>query len=322
MRIAILGAGAVGSVFGGRLALAGHDVTLVVRRQEHAAALRERGLVLRSPEGGEEVIAVPATAEPARLAPVQAVIVAVKSYATAEAARAVAPAIAPDTWVATVQNGLGNDAVLADVLGRRDHVVPGTTTVSAVQHELAVVTMAAPTALGNSLTHFGPPRGAGAAPVGVDRLARALTEAGLPTEVLDSADVLVWAKLAMAASVGPVTALLRRTIGDAVADLDSRLVLLELFEEVVAVAHAVGVPLDHDETLDHWLATVEAMGGHTSSMAEDVQAKRRTEIDAFCGEVARRGAQCGVPTPLNRTMWRLIRMIEATYGRELPAAAP
>lgn len=316
MKVAVLGAGAMGSVFGGHLALAGHDVTLVDVWREHMEAVAANGLDLRTPQGDCTIVPMQAIHDPARLTPVELVIVLTKTFAGADALRSVAHAVGPGTWVATVQNGLGNDRSLAEVIGPA-RVVPGTTTVGAEQQQPGATTMSLATAARTSVTHLGPPRGAPSLPAEVVAIAAMLTEAGLPTEALESADVVIWTKLAMAGPMGPVSALLRRTVIDVVENDHSLALIRVLFDEIVAVAHATGVALDRDAVWAHALSTFAAVGPHTTSMAADVLAHRGTEIDAFCGEVARLGAEQGVPTPVNRTVWHAIKAIEETYATAL-----
>lgn len=316
MRIAVLGAGAMGSVFGGRLALAGHDVTLVDVWREHMEAVAARGLELRAP--GAETVVVPLKAihDPSLLEPVELVIVLTKAFAGTEALRSIVHALTPGTWVVTVQNGLGNDRRLAEVIGP-ERVVPGTTTVGAEQQEPGAATMSPSTAAGASVTHLGPPRGAAGLPDGVVAIAALLTEAGLPAEALDSADVVIWTKLALAGPMGPVSALLRRGVSDVAENEHSLALVRALFDETVAVAHASGVPLDPGAAWAHAMETYAGVGPHVTSMAADVLAGRRTEIDAFCGEVARLGDGLGVPAPVNRTIWHAVKAVEETYASQL-----
>jgi 2-dehydropantoate 2-reductase len=316
VRIAILGAGAMGSVFGGHLALAGHDVTLVDTWREHMEAVAGAGLELRTPGGESVLVPLRAVHEPWRLEPVELVIVLTKTFAAADALRSIEPAVTGETWVVTVQNGLGNERRLAEVIGP-ERVVPGTTTVGAEQSGPGAVTMSLATAARTSVTHLGPPRGAAAIPAAVVEIAAVLTEAGLPTQALDSADVVIWTKLALAGPMGPVSAVLRRTVRDVAEDEHGLALIRALFGEIVDVARALGVPLDPDAAWAHAMRTYAEVGPHTTSMAADVLAGRRTEIDAFCGEVARLGDEHGVPAPVNRTIWRAVKAIEATYDRAL-----
>ena len=315
-RIAVLGAGAMGSVFGGRLALAGHDVTLVDVRADHVAAVRRDGLLLEGGDGGPRRVRLAATTDAGGIGAVDVVIVLAKSFATEVAARSIAPAVGSGTWVVTLQNGLGNDRRLGAVLGA-GCVVPGTTTVGAEQHAPGTARMSPSTAAGDTVTHLGPPRGAPAIPEPVRAIARLLTAAGLPAEALDDADRVIWTKLALAGPMGCLSALLRRSVIDTYEDPHARRILRGLFDEVVAVARAYGVPLDADVTWAHAELTFRAVGPHTASLAADVLAGRPTEVDALCLEVVRLGAERGVATPVSATVGRAIRALEATYDRAL-----
>lgn len=316
MRIAILGAGAMGSVFGGHLALAGHDVTLVDIWREHMDAVARDGLEMRTPGGDSATVAIRAIHDPSLLESVELVIVLTKTFACAEALASVTHALGPETWVITLQNGLGNDRRLAAVIGP-ERVVPGTTTVGAEQRGPGVVTMSLSTAARTAVTHVGPPRSVAALPPEVVSIAAMLTEAGLPSEALASADVVIWTKLAMAGPMGPLSALLRRSVRDVTENEHSFALLNSLFDEIVSVAAATGVMLDRDAVWAHAMATFAATGHHTTSMAADVLAERRTEIDAFAGEVARLGDVHGIPVPVNRAVWQALKAIEATYDTGL-----
>jgi 2-dehydropantoate 2-reductase len=118
--------------------------------------------------------------------------------------------------------------------------------------------------------------------------------------------------------MGPISALTRRTVRDVALDEHSLAVIEAMFDETVAVAHAIGIPLDRAATWKHCRETFSGAGPHITSMAADVLAHRRTEIDAFCGEIARLGEANGVPTPVNETIWRLLRMVEESYDVSLP----
>jgi 2-dehydropantoate 2-reductase len=177
--------------------------------------------------------------------------------------------------------------------------------------------MSPSTAARASVTHLGPPRGAPALPDAVVAIAQALTEAGLPTEALDSADRVIWTKLALAGPMGPLSALLRRGVSDVADNPHSHALLRAMFDEIVDVATEAGVALDRDAVWAHALETFAGVGPHTTSMAADVLAGRRTEIDAFCGEVTRLGVELGVATPVNRTVWHAVEAIEQTYAAAL-----
>jgi 2-dehydropantoate 2-reductase len=306
MRVAIAGAGAMGSMFGGYLAVAGHDVTLVDVDAEHLAAVRDRGLLLRHADGREDVVALAATSDPRReLGPVDAVIVLCKGWANAAVAESIRHAVGPATWVATIQNGLGNDAALAAVLGA-ERVLPGTTTAGAHKPQPGVVDVSPITSSGGSITQLGPPRTGGEPAAGIDALTTALTDAGLPCELRADADVVIWTKLAMAATAGPLTAALGTTVHGMIESRSAMRLLEAMFDEVIALATAEGVALDRQVVWDHAIATYRAVGPHLTSMADDVLNGRRSEIDSFCVELCRRGRLHDVATPTHDVIGALI----------------
>ncbi|WP_108666009.1 ketopantoate reductase family protein [Euzebya rosea] len=315
---AVVGAGAMGSVIGGHLALAGHPVTLVDVRRDHIDAIRAHGLEMRRPDGAPSTVEVAATTDPAEdLSPVDVLLFMCKSFATVDAARSVAHALAPGGVAVTLQNGLGNDRRLAEVFDV-DRVVPGTTTVGAESVAPGVVLMAPATAAGRSMTEMGPPRTVvdGVPDVVVD-VAADLVAAGLPARALPSADGVIWSKVAMAASMGCLTAALRRTVADVIGDPHAWSLWTDMFEEVVAVAAAAGVELDVEALRAHCVDTYTSVGPHVTSMAADVVAGRRTEVDALALGVAEEGRRVGVPTPVTETVGRIIASLEATYDRTL-----
>lgn len=309
MRVAIIGAGAIGSTYAWYLARAGHEVAIVDIWREHVEAVAEHGLVAETPDGGSETMRVAATTDASTLEPPDLVLVATKAFSTEEAAHSAALCAGPQTWVATVQNGLGNDAKLAAVLGP-DRVLPGATTVGADMAGPGHVLVNRGVASGASLTSLGRPRSVATVPEGVRRLCEELTAAGLPAEALDDVDYVIWRKLCLAGSMAPVAAVLRSTVGDVMENSYARGLLHRVLDEIVAVARACGVQLDAGEIRGHADHTFSTVGKHPPSMAVDVARGRRTEIDAFCVEVARLGRERGVPTPVNEVLGELVRALE------------
>ncbi len=313
MRIAVMGAGAMGSAFGGYLALAGHDVTLVDVRRECVDAVNDRGLLLRLPGGEERQVALSAATDPSGLAHLDLVIVLTKAFATADAARSLKGVVGAATWVVTLQNGIGNDRALAAVLGA-ERVVGGTTTVGAEQTEPGTTTVAPSTASGDTVTYLGTPPGAAGGEV--TRVAEVLTAAGLPAVVLPSAEEAVWTKVALAAPMASISAVLGWTVADVYRNPHTRQLLRTLFDEIMAVAAARRVLVDPDTVWGYCEHTWQTVGPHMTSMAVDVRRGRRTEIDALNLEVARLGEAAGVPAPANRSLGLLVQALEA------PEASP
>jgi 2-dehydropantoate 2-reductase len=315
--IAVVGAGSMGSMFGGLLARAGHDVTLVDVDVAHVEAVTAHGLTLQQEGHADEVVRPAATLDPSSLRGVTHAIVLTKSWANDPAAQALLPALTDDAVVATVQNGLGNDRVLAGILGEH-RVLGGTTTSGAELVAPGVVRLSPITTARGSLTEVAPVR-PGLLEVDDLRgragaLADLLTAAGLPTRVRDDLGEVVWTKLCLAATAAPLTAALRCTVEDLLVSPAASALLDAMFEEIVAVAAAEGVALDRDAVREHMLTVFRAVGPHQTSMAVDVAKGRRTEIDAMCVAIAARGAEHGVPTPTHEVVGRIIVAYEQLRG--------
>ena len=300
LRVGVIGPGAMGCLFGGLLALAGHEVWMLCRQPDQAELLERQGIVVER-DGAERRAPVQATAEPRAAAPLDVAIVMVKSYATTAAARSLQPALGSITWVVTLQNGLGNAEALAAVLGR-ERILAGVS------------------AQGATLLGPGRVRHAGFGPSSVTDLLGGATErarwtadllsaAGVPTDVAEDLAPLVWGKLVVNAAVNPLTALTGRRNGEVLQAPVSRL-FDDLAYETAAVAHAAGVRLPFDDPAAHARAMAAATAANRSSMLQDVERGRPTEIGALNEAVAAEGARLGIPTPLNRAISALIRDLE------------
>jgi 2-dehydropantoate 2-reductase len=304
MKVAVIGAGAIGSTYAWFLARVGHDVVIVDVRADHVEATARDGLTAELPDR-QETVKVQAATDSSTVGRVDFVLIATKSYANEDAARAAVPLLGDSTLVATVQNGLGNDRVLASVIGRQ-RVLPGSTTVAAMPGGPGRVVIPSSTATGRSLTSLAPPRDA---PELLDRvgvIAAELSAAGLPAEARPDVDVLIWRKLAVAASMAPLSAILRFTVAETLANASAAALLRRLVEEVVAVGRACRVELELEEIWQHATAIFESVGPHYASMAVDVMAGRRTEIEAMSVEVARLGREHGVAAPVSDVLGALV----------------
>jgi 2-dehydropantoate 2-reductase len=320
MRIGIVGAGGMGSAVAGLLAAAGEHVVLVGRADgasaAHVGAITSGGLRIDRPDGTTAVTHPVATADPSTLATgsLDALVLLTKTFDSGPAMAAVAHALAAGGVAASWQNGLGNDRAVAAAVGPGRALI-GVTTIGAHRHEPGRITITGSTAAGASVTQMGPPTGVdpepSAAAAAVD-LARRCTAAGLPTTYNPQVAHDIWNKLALAV-MGPFSAVMRRSVQHTWEQPAARELVRRMFDEVVDVAAAEGVALDREVSWAHAVRTYEGTGDHTTSMCTDVLLGRRTEIDAMAGEVARRGALTGVPTPLHDTIAGLVRAIEASY---------
>jgi 2-dehydropantoate 2-reductase len=297
MKIAVVGAGAMGSIFGTRFARAGHDTVLI----EVAPALVERinaeGITIV--RGDEEThTRVPATGDPASVGPVDIVAFCVKCYHTASAALLARPLVGPQTVVASLQNGWGNGDVLAETFPP-EQIVVGVTYNSGTVLDVARVAHpgVGPTTVG-SFTD-GPTEGA-------DRLAAALSEGGLEARVASPIRPEIWKKLILNAASLPIAALTGMTAGAIAEHEDMRELLSATAREAVAVARSLGYEIDEDERVGYILELSKKAGPTKASMLQDVEGGRRTEIDVINGAVVRAADETGVPVPLNRAFVQLI----------------
>jgi 2-dehydropantoate 2-reductase len=306
MRIAVVGCGAVGSLFAANLAqLDDVEVFAYDVSQAHVDAINANGLRLSG--AGEVLGRLRATTDPAELPPCDFGIVATKAMHTSAAVAAVAAAFR-DGAVASVQNGIGNEEAIAEHVPR---VIRGTTFPAGrilgpgrVQWDV------------KGDTTLGPfePRPAHLAEV--ERLAEACTRAGLPTHAVADARGPQWRKVIFNAATNPVGALTGLTHGRVCEDPALRRLVSVLVDEGKAVADAQGILLDADpeELIDH-AARPEVAYSHKASMLQDVEARRATEIDYLNGGLVRFGRELGVPTPANEAIWALVKGLERSWAQ-------
>jgi 2-dehydropantoate 2-reductase len=297
--VAVLGAGAVGCYFGGMLARAGVPVTLIAR-PHHAGAIDRDGLWLENLHFQERVpVAAAVSVEAARDSAV--VLLCVKTPDTEEAARSLAPHLAPGAVVLSLQNGVDNvervrAAAGIDALAAAVYVAAAMTRPGRVRH----------TGRGDLLV--GDPRGGRRGDL--ERLAALFARAGVPCIVSDNIQGELWGKMAINCAYNAVSALGRARYGRIVQDPRAREVQRLAVEETAAVARASGVRLPDIDLVEAAFRLGEAMSEATSSTAQDLARGKRTEIDSLNGYVARRGAELGVPAPVNRTLHALVKLLE------------
>jgi len=302
MRVCVVGCGAVGSLFAAHLAtLEDVEVWAYDVVEEHVAAINANGLRLT---GRADLLApVKASSDAAAIPPCEFGIVATKSMFTADAIAATA-AIFADGAVCSVQNGVGNEELIAEHVPR---VIRGTTFPAGRVTAPGVVQM---DVAGD--TWIGPFEERPASMQEIERLADAMTRGGMPTKALADARGAQWTKLIFNAASNPLGALTGLTQGRLCELPATRSLISGLIAEGVAVAAALGITLDSDpEALIEHSAKVAF--DHRASMLQDAQAHRRTEVDALNGGIARFGARHGVPTPLNEAMVALIAGMERSW---------
>lgn len=311
LTILVAGAGAVGAYFGALLARAGHEVTFLARGAA-LDALRRTGLtVLREPDP-LRLPAVRAVADPAAAPRPDLILVCVKSYDTRAVAAQLRPAVGPDTIVLSLQNGIENEEVLAEVLGLPPLLV-GLTRIGVAVEAPGVVRY-----LGRGEVDVGEVDGR--ISPRAERVADAFAAAGVPCAILPDIRVAAWEKLAWNAGVNAVTTLADATVGEVLERPGSRALVRRAMEETDATATAAGVPVRR-RRLDAVLAeSGRDMPGFATSMLQDRRRGRRLEHDALNGAVLRRAAGLGVPVPVNAVLYALLDRLDS--GRRAGPAAP
>lgn len=292
MRIAVFGAGALGSLVGGLLADV-HDV-LLVGRDPHVATVAEHGLTL---EGVTEATVHPRTATRPPEDPHDLVVVTVKAFDTARAAREMVPLLGEGTQVLTLQNGLGNLPALAEQVAP-ERLVGGTTSHGATYVEPGRVRHA-----GAGDTTVGAWR---ADPATAEPVAEAFREAGIEVEVTDRIDAAIWRKVLVNAAINPVTALARVENGALLDDPGLNACVHQLAEEGAAVARAVGLGIDDDEAVAGAERVAEQTASNRSSMLQDVEAGERTEVEQINGALVDHGQSEDVDTWMNEVVHAIL----------------
>lgn len=310
MKIAILGgAGATGAVIGAPLARYGLDITLVDTNQTAVDAINAHGLQITEKSGAVACLPVRATSDPTAVGLVDLVVVLVKCYQTVEAVRSALPLIGPQTVVLSLQNGWGNADAIASVVAPA-RVLAGVTYHSA--------TMLAPGQIrhtGQGETLLGEPTGA--LSPRVQRIVELFTAAGLPTTASAEIRTTIWEKLALNCAVLPTAALLRFQT-HLLGEHEPACTLMQaLLQETITVAQAQQIPLSFDERWAAIRSLTQRAIGAKPSMLQDVEARRRTEIDVINGAVVAAGHQFGIATPHNQTMVWMVKALEATFSSSM-----
>lgn len=290
-----MGAGAVGSYFGGMLARAGHDVVLVARPQ-HVTAIEREGLRMDT-KTFDERVRLRASSDPAAVQGAQLVLFCVKSGDTETAGRQIRPFVAREAVVLCLQNGVDNDVRLRAVLTEPEVAA-------------SVVYVGAEIAGPGHLKHHG--RGELVIdPVrSIPDLAKTLAAAGIPTEVSGNVRGALWLKLILNCAYNAISAIARKPYGDTVPGVGIRDVMRDVIDECLAVAQAEGVDVPGD--VDAAVRGIyETIPQQYASTAQDIMRGKPTEIDHLNGYIVQRGKALGIRTPANQALWALVKLIES-----------
>lgn len=311
MNIFVLGAGAMGGLFGAKLHQAGHDVLLYDIWKDHVRAIRENGLIVEEVDGTRESVRVPASdSERSAISRADLVLVEVKTYDTFDALGSVSEWLPPAAFVLSLQNGIGNLEEMRRALPDHGRIIIGTTAQGSniVEAGHVLRTGAGPTEIGDPRTN---PETAA-----LEEIAAVFTEAGIPMSVAPDVMPAIWAKLAANAAINPTTALTGLRNGDLPAAPGMREIYTGIVDELVAVMDALGIARIKDDYVVYAEFVMEVTATSYSSMLQDIRNRRRTEVDAINGAVADFGTQVGVDTPANRMFASLVRQRQRDYLEE------
>jgi len=306
MKIGVIGAGAMGSVIGGLLAKGGNDVTLIDVWKQAVDSINSSGLKIEDKTGTVETIGLRATDQPASVGVMDLVLVFVKCYHTESAVRNVLPMIAPNTIVLSLQNGWGNGPRIAKIVGEEKLLL------GVCYHSATVAGPGHVQHVGKGMTFVG--ELSGKMTERLARIAKTFNDAGI--EVTTTPIVLkeIWSKLALNVCTLPTSALLRFCAPQLVQHEPMLDLMRDLLREVIAVAKAQNIPLDFDERWEAITGLLKRCAPNAkSSMLQDVEKGRITEIDVINGAITEAGQRLGIPTPHSDGMVKLIKSLEGTF---------
>jgi 2-dehydropantoate 2-reductase len=299
MKIAIVGVGAMGSVYAGVLGDAGNEVWAVDTWAEHVDAIRKRGLTVEG-ASGNRTVRIQATTDPADVGVCDLVVIATKAFDVEAAAHAAKPMVGADTVVLPIQNGLGSADRVAGVLGD-EHVAIGV----AGGFGASIVGPGHVHHNGWELLRLGERNGPGTERI--QRIARAWEDAGFRVRAYDDVDQLVWEKLICNVCFSGTCAILERTIGEVLGDPSAWHVAASCATEAYDVARARGITLDFDDPVAYVRAFGKKIPDARPSMLLDIMAGRPTEIDVINGAIPRAAKEIGLTAPVNETVTGLVK---------------
>jgi len=305
MKIVMLGAGAMGSLFGGMLSRSKTaEIWLLDIWEEHINRIKSRGLVVES-EGREVVYQLQATTDPGEVGIADLIVVFVKAYLTKDAIKYGLSMVGEETVFLSLQNGLGNIGSIRSVV-HGAHVIGGVTSQGSTLLAPGRVRHGGkgPTFIGSADGEIAP---------WVERVACLFNQVGIPTDVSEDIERLIWEKLLINVGINPVTAITGLRNGELLDYEETKSLMTMAVEEAARVALKKGIPVKGNP-VEKVFDVCKATAQNRSSMGQDIDNRRRTEIDFINGGIVREGKALGIPTPVNATLTYLIKTIEARFG--------
>lgn len=292
----------MGSLFGGKLSMAGHEVVLYDVYREHVEKVARDGLAIEDAATGAVTTSHPrASADPSAVKGSHVLVFFVKSTATEQAAAQFAAFAGTDTIALTLQNGLGNEGIIRRFFG------PERTAAGVTSQGATFVGPGRIRHAGKGPTHIAMSDGKNER---LAALAEALGSAGFETYVEKDVAVLVWSKLVINVGINALTAINGQPNGKLLESEEAKAVMADLVAEAVAVAAAGGIRIAYDDPLATVYDVAGRTGSNRSSMLQDFDKGRETEIDFMNGAIVREAAAQGLDVPVNLTITRLIKMLE------------
>jgi 2-dehydropantoate 2-reductase len=301
-----MGAGAIGSLYGGMLSHAGESEVVLVGRRPHVEAIRRDGLRLKGVLG-ERTIRLNATDDPRQITRADIVFITTKTYDTLTAASRVRHLTDSGAYVVVLQNGLGTEKEVEKALSTT-RVLRATTCMGALMTRPGEIMVT-----GQGLTEIGSHHAENVRVV--EEVADLLKHAGFEVKTSDNIDGVVWTKTIVNCGVNPVGALTGLTNGEVYGNKALRGLVLRLVKEAAQVAEELGVKLTTDDPVRYTLGTAKATGANVNSMLQDIRARKKTEIDSITGEVIRLAHEMGIETPASEAVCALVKALELEYLR-------
>ncbi|MGE0622145.1 MAG: ketopantoate reductase family protein [Pseudomonadales bacterium] len=303
MKIAVVGCGAMGSIYAGLLASAGHDLLAIGRNREHMAAIEREGLRVSGASGDRRVRLRVMKEPPAEAEAMDLVVIAVKAANVAEAARSAVPLVGPQTRVLTLQNGLGSAEVVAGVLGAARLMV-------GVAQGFGASLEAPGHAHHNDMKAIRMGAFATLEPAEVERTAAVWRQAGFDAAAVDDITAMQWEKLICNVAYSAPCALTGLTVGEAMDDPALGPVTRSAAIEAWTVAQARGIVLSFVDPVAHVREFAARMPRARPSVLQDLAAGRVTEVDVINGSIPREAAKVGLTAPVNATLTGLVQALE------------
>jgi len=313
MRFCIIGAGAMGGLYGGRLALAGHDVAFIDANPETVAAIRQHGLKLQG-VGGDHVIRAPVAREPGELDDglhrAEVALIHTDTNNTRDAALRAAAVLGDDGFAVTLQNGIGNVEILQEVLG------PARTAGGISYHSAASPEPSVSLHTNDGKTFLGELDGSHSARI--ERLAGAIAETGMTVEVSERIEAVIWTKFLVNCAVNPLAAISGLRVGELASTPEANTFQDRILDEAMRVINAKGIRLTYDDPVAA-IKRLTSRSYNKPSMLQHMEQGRPTEIDALNGALVREGRAMGVATPFNEALTLLVKArnrhtIQALHG--------